>query len=140
MFRHLAFAAATCGVLASPALAQDSGPAGLAVAQAAEAGLGVCFGLDAAGTMECAQSECMMQSGLGAEHCAVNLWCYPHGWTAQVAVMHVEGIHWTKFICYELSREGIDAAVAAHCANDMFMECFAVQIWDHDGNKQLAEN
>ena len=139
MLRHSVFAAATAALLLTPVLAQDGPPpvAGVAVAQAPEAGLGLCFGLDLAGTAECAQNECMEQSGLGAEDCAVNLWCYPHGWVAQVAVLHTEGIHWTKVICDEFDRETLDRAVALYCDSEYYAECFAVRIWDREGSVVL---
>lgn len=146
MLRHIACAIAIVGLLASPAIAQDGEVeeefvmptfSGIAVAQAPEAGLGVCFGPDAAEAMSCAQQQCMDESGLGAEDCAVNLWCYPHAWTAQLAVNHVEGIHWAKFICDENSREDLDQAVAAYCDKEYLSDCLPVRIWDHEGNAVL---
>lgn len=138
MLRHALVAAAVAGLAMSSVLAQDALPlAGVAVAQAPEAGLGVCFGLDAAGTMECAQNECMEQSGLGPADCAVNLWCYPHFWTAQIAVLHTEGIHWTRVICDEGSRESLDEAVARYCDEAFFAECLPVRIWNPDGEAVL---
>ncbi len=136
MLSHFAAAAAICGLLASPVVAQDAAMpdfAGIAVAQAPEAGLGVCLGADAAETMQCAQHECMEQSGLGKADCVVNLWCFPHGWTAQVAVLHTEGIGWSKFICDEMNAEDLDKAVAFYCAKEFIAECAAVRIWDRDG-------
>lgn len=141
MLRHLAFAAATAALLAAPVLAQDDFEgqtfSGIAVAQAPEAGLGVCIGTNAGDTMECAQHECMEQSGLGQLDCAVNLWCYPLGWTAQIAVLHTEGIHWSKFICDANSQEKLEAAVALYCDEDYHAECVTVRIWDPDGNAVL---
>lgn len=127
------------GWLASPVLAQDEFPvfSGMAVSQAPEAGLGVCFATTPEEGMRCAQEECMEQSGLGEEDCAVNLWCYPHAWAAQVAVMHVEGIHWSKFFCDEMTREDLDAAVARYCASEMFSDCLPVRIWDPEGTAVL---
>jgi hypothetical protein len=139
MLRRLAVTAAVCGLLSAPVFAQDEMPtfAGMAVAQAPEAGLGVCFGVDAAETMGCAQYECMEQSGLGEADCAVNLWCYPHWWAAQIAVLHTEGIHWSKFICDANTREHLEAEVALYCDDEMFAECGAVRIWDPDGTAVL---
>jgi hypothetical protein len=135
MWRRIVFGLATAGWLLTPALAQDDMPAfaGMAVAQAPEAGLGVCFSTTPQEGMECAQHECMEQSGLGEADCAVNLWCYPHGWAAQVGVMHVEGIHWSKFFCDMMTREELDAAVARYCDSEMFSDCLPVRIWDPDG-------
>jgi hypothetical protein len=145
MLRHILLAAAIVGLVTSPVLAQDADSdafemptfSGIAVAQAPEAGLGICFSSDSAEAMECAQHECMEQSGLGEEDCAVNLWCYPHGWTAQLAVNHVEGIHWTKVICDENSREDLEQAVATYCSKEYFSDCLPVRIWDHEGTAVL---
>ncbi len=139
MQRLIACAAAAAALMLSPVLAQDdpSPLAGIAVAQAAEAGLGVCFGLDMAETAQCAQNECMEQSGLGAEDCAVNLWCYPHGWAAQIGVLHTEGLHWTKFVCDEFTRESLDRAVALYCDSEFYAECTPVRIWDPEGTAIL---
>ena len=142
MLARFAFAAALAGVLAAPAAAQDDletpAFAGLAVSQAPEAGLGVCFGVDAAGTMECAQHECMELSGLGPQDCAVNLWCYPHGWAADIFMQHAEGPHWHKFLCDQPSREKLEAAIALECNEDYLIECSAVRIWDHEGKEVLG--
>jgi hypothetical protein len=139
MWRRIVFGLATAGWLLTPALAQDDMPvfAGMAVAQAPEAGLGVCFSTTPAEGMECAQHECMELSGLSEADCAVNLWCYPHGWAAQVAVMHVEGIHWSKFLCDHMTRAELDAAVALYCDSEMFSDCLPVRIWDPEGTAVL---
>lgn len=138
MLRRIVFATAFGGLLLAPVAARDDpAVAGIAVAQAPEAGLGVCFGLDMADTAECARNECMEQSGLGPEDCAVNLWCYPHGWVAQIAVLHTEGIHWTKVICDEFTREALDRAVALYCDTDFYAECLPVRVWDPEGNAVL---
>jgi hypothetical protein len=139
MWRKVLFVVVAGAFLASPASAQDDMPvfAGMAVAQAPEAGLGVCFATTPEEGMECARNECMEQSGLGETDCAINLWCYPHGWAAQVAVLHVEGIHWSKFLCDHMTREELDAAVALYCGNDMFTDCLPVRIWDPDGTAVL---
>jgi hypothetical protein len=139
VLRTTAVAAAVIGLLASPVIAQDDMPvfSGMAVSQAPEAGLGVCLGSDAAETMQCAQAECMEQSGLTELDCAVNLWCFPHAWAAQVAVLHTEGIHWSKFICDEMSREDLDKAVTLYCDKEFFAECTPMRIWDPDGTAVL---
>jgi hypothetical protein len=135
MWRNILLGIAAAGCLTSAALGQDDIPAlaGMAVAQAPEAGLGVCFAITPEEGMECAQRECMEQSGLGEADCAVNLWCYPHAWAAQVAVMHVEGIHWSKFFCDHMTRQELDAAIALYCDADMYSDCLPVRIWDPGG-------
>ncbi|HQZ12655.1 MAG TPA: hypothetical protein PK286_07180 [Devosia sp.] len=79
----------------------------------------------------------MEQSALGEDECAVNLWCFPHNWTAQVAVLHKEGIHWTKVLCDQMDRKELDRAVALYCENDAFAECVPMRIWDRDGKLAL---
>jgi hypothetical protein len=132
--------------LAAPALAQEEGidtfvmPAfkGVAVAQSAEAGLGVCFSPDAADGIECAQAECMRQSGLGIEECAANLWCYPHGWVADIFMQHNEGPHWHKFVCDQQDRVTLEALIASECSREYLMECSAVRMWDPEGAEVLG--
>jgi hypothetical protein len=141
VLRTIAFATAVLAMLIEPVVAQEGNDeefvmptfTGVAVAQAPEAGLGVCFSETAEEGMLCARQQCMEESGLGLEDCAVNLWCYPHGWVVQLAVMHNEGIHWAKIICDEMSREDMDKAVAAYCDNEMFADCIPMRIWDPDG-------
>ena len=145
LLRQLFLPLALLAALTAPAMAQDEGidtlvmPAfkGMAVAQAAEAGLGICFSPDAADAIECAQNECMAQSGLGLEHCAANLWCYPHFWVADIFMQHREGPHWHKFICDQQNREALEAAVAIECQADYLLECAAVRIWDPEGAELL---
>jgi hypothetical protein len=139
MWQNILFSLAAAAWLASPVLGQDDMPvfAGMAVAQAPEAGLGVCFAMAPEEGMECARHECMEQSGLDETDCAVNLWCYPHAWAAQIAEMHAEGIHWSKFFCDHMTREELDAAVALYCGSDTFTECLPVRIWDPDGTAVL---
>jgi len=146
MLRHALFLSAIVGSLAAPVLAQDEGvdtvlmPAfkGMAVAQAPEAGLGVCFSPEAADGIECAQNECMEQSGLAIEDCAASLWCYPHGWVADIFMQHNEGPHWHKFVCDQQDRETLEALIAFECKRDYLMECSAVRIWDPEGAEVLG--
>lgn len=145
MPRRILFLFSTFAVLAQPVQAQDEGvdtfvmPAfkGIAVAQAAEAGLGVCFSPEAADAIDCAQKECMDQSGLGIADCAANLWCYPHGWVADIFMQHSEGPHWHKFVCDQQDRETLEALVAFECDKDYLIECTAVRIWDPEGAEVL---
>jgi hypothetical protein len=146
MLRKALFFSAILGSLAAPVLAQEEGvdtfvmPAfkGIAVAQAAEAGLGVCFSPEAADGIACAEQECMTQSGLGIADCAANLWCYPHGWVADIFMQHNEGPHWHKFVCDQQDRETLEALIASECSRDYLMECSAVRIWDPEGAEVLA--
>ena len=148
MLKSLPFALAVLNLLALPALAQEPAedgvdrfvmPAfqGIAVAQAPEAAVAVCFGPEAADAISCAEADCMAQSGLGIEDCAANLWCYPHGWVADVFAQHAEGPHWHKFICDQSNREELEAAIALFCDKDFLIECSAVRLWDPDGEELL---
>jgi len=146
MLRHALFLCSAFAALAMPVLAQEEGvdtfvmPAfkGIAVAQAAEAGLGVCFSPEAADGIACAQQECMTQSGLGLEDCAANLWCYPHGWVADIFMQHSEGPHWHKFVCDQQDRETLEALIAFECEKDYLIECSAVRMWDPEGAEVLG--
>jgi hypothetical protein len=145
MLRHALPCLALLGVLAAPTQAQDEGvdtfvmPAfkGIAVAQAPEAGLGVCFSPEAADGIECAQAQCMAESGLGIEDCAATLWCYPHGWVADIFMQHNEGPHWHKFVCDQQSREVLEAVIALECQADYLMGCSTVRMWDPEGAEVL---
>lgn len=112
---------------------------GVAIAQAPEAGVGICFGEDAAKTISCARTRCMDDSGLGPEDCMVNLWCFPHRWVADIFMQHQEGIHWHSFVCDAMDRPELEALVATKCADDGLIECSIVQMWDDDGNAITLE-
>lgn len=139
---------ATMALLLSPVAAQDDEgvdafvlPAfnGVAVAQAPEAGLGICFSPLLEDGISCAQQQCMAESGLGEADCAVNLWCYPAGFVADIFMQHAEGPHWHKVICDQQDRTSLEAAIAVECARDYLIECSAVRIWDADGTLVLGE-
>jgi hypothetical protein len=139
--RLFPLAAALC-FSASMAAAQDGEYpmlAGFAAAQAAEAGLGACFGIDMAETVGCAVAECMELSGLGEADCAPNLWCYPHRWVADIFMQHAEGPHWHKFVCDQPDRAQLERVVALECDLDYLIACEAVRIWDMDGNQLVGE-
>ena len=112
---------------------------GVAVAQAPEAGLGICFSPLAEDGMSCAQQQCMAESGLGEADCAVNLWCYPAGWVADIFMQHAEGPHWHKVVCDQSDRASLETLVATECAKDYLIECTAVRIWDADGTLIVGE-
>jgi hypothetical protein len=146
MLRLLLVALIALGLLSAPVLAQEGTEEefvmpdfkGMAVSQAPEAGLGICIGPDAAATMQCAQEACMTESSLGELDCAVNLWCYPHAFVADIFMQHREGIHWHEILCGQNDREILDRLIATTCDRDYLIECGAVRIWDHDGNEVLG--
>lgn len=147
MIKMSLFASAILGLLATPVVAQEEAvdsfvlPAfnGIAVSQAPEAGIGVCFGPLMADAAQCAVAECMKQSGLGEEDCAVNLWCSPHGWVADIFMQHSEGPHWHKFICDQGDQPSLEAAAKLECAKDYLSACEIVRIWDNDGQQIFGE-
>lgn len=112
-------------------------PIAFAAAQAPEAGLGYCFGLDAS-AIECAEYECMEMSGLGIEDCRTNLYCFPSSWVADIFMQHAEGPHWHHFLCGWSSRDKLEAAIELTCDEDYLIECAAVRIWNPDGEDQLG--
>lgn len=122
----------------SVAVAQD-GPAGIAVVQAPEAGLGICNASDMESGLDCARMECIEQSGLTENECVVDLWCQPALWSADIFMQHTEGPHWHQVICGWQDREHLEAAVALRCDSDYLIECSAVRIWDPEGNEIAVE-
>lgn len=108
---------------------------GIAVFQAPEAGVGVCFGSDGEKTIKCAREKCIADSGLEAEDCIASLWCYPMNWTADVFMQHREGNHWHEFICGQTDKVALQNAVQKKCAPGYLIECAIVQIWSPDGRK-----
>lgn len=115
---------------------------GLAVAQAPEAGLGICLNESQEAASRCAQRQCMEESGLGPDDCAVNLWCFPHYWAADVFVQHREGPHWHEQLCGATDRAELEALIAVKCSRPDLMECAPTAIWDLDGNEllRISEN
>ncbi len=137
--RKLLCATALAALLSGPAVAQD-GPLGMAYVQAPEAGGGICFDTDARKAMDCAQQKCVADTGLAPEDCIIQGWCLPSRWAADIFVQHTEGPHWHEVQCGWSSREKLEAAVKLLCAEDYFVACTAVQIWDPEGKPQLTEN
>ena len=131
MFRLLA----SLAFAFAPSLAAaQEGPISFAAAQAAEAAIGYCWGVDA-GAIECAQNECMEQTGFGVEDCAANLYCFPAFWTADIFMQHQEGPHWHRFLCGYSSREEIEQVAQVLCSADWLIDCALVRIWDPDGEE-----
>jgi hypothetical protein len=138
MLRYVAPSLVLLALCAAPVSAEDV-LVGMAASQAAEAGVGVCHGVDPQTTQECAQKICMEQSGLGTEDCSVSLWSYPAGWSAQISVLHKEGIGWAEFISDWRTRDRLEAAIKLRCDDPDYAECATIQIWDPFGKPQLQE-
>lgn len=120
-----------------PANAQD-GPLGFAFAQAPEAGTGACFDTDSRKAIECAQAQCIAESGLTAADCTIQAVCLPARWSADIFAMSNEGPHWHEIQCGWQNREKLEAAIKLVCDADDLMECSAVQIWDPEGNELIG--
>ncbi|WP_035872830.1 hypothetical protein [Cucumibacter marinus] len=119
-------------VSALPAQAQQIG---VGVAQAPEAGMGVCFGEGADATLACARQACMEESGLGPSDCLRTNWCYPAGWTADIFMQHQEGLHWHEVACGWNDRAQLEKAVAVKCESEWLIECSIVRMWDNQGEE-----
>lgn len=127
-------------LLAMPVAAEDEMTPwqGIAVSQAAEAGLGVCFDTDMVEAVTCAQDQCMAESGLTTEDCHADLWCYPHRFAADIFMQHAEGPHWHEFLCGAESRDQLNALVAVKCEAEYLIECSAVRMWDDASTELLG--
>ena len=121
-------------ILVSPALAQE-GPQGVAISQAPEAAIGICFGDDAAKTIACAQNDCMTQTGFEAIDCPVTDWCYAAGWTLDVFVQSKEGLHWHEYSCGWATREQAELSAKIICQPDWILGCMPVILWSPEGER-----
>lgn len=142
--RTMMFGAAALMLAAGAACAQASGglqgPVAFAAAQAAEAGTGVCFGAGATETMQCAVDKCVAQSGLMAEDCGVQAFCSSAQWSADLFMMHEQGIHWHDYLCGWGSEPQLHSAIQAKCSGQGLVECSAVTVWNPAGEEQIPSN
>lgn len=125
-------------LLTGGAVAQD-GPNGIAFAIAPEQSDGMCIGSDPGQTAECAKEKCVA-GGAMAEDCAPVAWCFPMGWSAEVSILHKEGISWSEYLCGWDSRRMVEAAAKIKCdprLRAFIKECAVVQIWDAGGEPQM---
>jgi len=121
-----------------PSPAQE-GPAGIAFAIAPEQSEGMCTGGDPATTIDCAKRKCV-EGGALAEDCAPVSWCFPMHWSAQVSILHKEGISWSEYLCGWDSQGTVEAAAKLKCDTELrpfIQDCVLVQIWDDDGKPQM---
>lgn len=85
------FAAALPGLAAAQ-------PLGVAIVQAPEQSWGFAAAPTLPQAVDLAIGACV-RGGAPAEDCLVTNWCFPAGWTITLAVMHVEGLHWSESYC-----------------------------------------
>jgi hypothetical protein len=77
----------------------------------------------------------MEQTGFGPEDCAVNHYCFPAFWVADIFMQHVEGPHWHRFLCGYSSREEIEEVAAVLCSAEWLIDCALVRIWNPAGEE-----
>ncbi|MCB1396994.1 MAG: hypothetical protein H6898_11435 [Rhodobacter sp.] len=130
--------ALVCLCLPTAAPAQD-GPAGIAFVQAPEQSSGMAIGPTPALAFEAAIAECVAGGALAAD-CLPTNWCQPAGWSVDVFVQHVEGIHWHEVVC-GLPEEAVALSVAAALCNrddrPWVALCDLTQVYDPQGVPQL---
>ena len=112
---------------------------GIAFVQAPEQGQGVCTGNTPDKAFACAVKRCV-KSGADAQDCLRTNWCFPSGWSADVFLLHNEGVHWHEVTCGWTSQNAALEAAKITCnrmERDFIVDCTVVQIYDPDGKPQL---
>jgi hypothetical protein len=121
-------------------LADGHGRRGIAFAIAPEQAEGVCIGENADETLACARQECAGQ-GADLHDCQPAALCFPMGWSADLFVQHVEGVHWHEYLCGWPSREKLIAAVDLRCdlsGEEYLADCRPVRFWNDRGEVLAA--
>jgi len=112
---------------------------GIAFVQAPEQGQGVCTGNEPDEAFACAVKQCV-KSGATAQDCLRTKWCFPSGWSADVFLLHNEGVHWHEVTCGWPSQNAALEAAKITCdrkERDFIVDCTVVQIYDPEGKPQL---
>ena len=125
---------ASAFAFAAPA---DAARKGIAFAQAPEQSVGVCTGINAVNTLNCARAKCAA-GGAPASQCLRQAWCYPGGWSADIFVQISEGPHFHEFICGMTTRAAAEAVVTVKCDKTVrpnLIECKAVRFFDEAGTE-----
>lgn len=120
----------------SPALAER---VGIAFVQAPAQGSGVCAGNTPDDAFACAIKQCV-KSGAESQNCIRTNWCFPSGWSADVFLLHNEGVHWHEVTCGWPSQNAALEAAKITCdrkERDFIVDCTVVQIYDPEGKPQL---
>ncbi|MEM1378845.1 MAG: hypothetical protein AAGG69_15800 [Pseudomonadota bacterium] len=118
--------------------AQD-GLLGIAFVQAPEQGGGVAVDTDMDHAFKKATEECMA-NGAFAEDCLRTNWCQPAGWSVDLFLQHVEGVHWHEVVCGLPTEEIARSIVPALCDTSdrqYIAACMMVQLYDPNGNTML---
>ncbi len=112
---------------------------GIAFVQAPEQGSGVCVGKAPDEAFACAVKACTKSGAIEAD-CLRTNWCFPSGWSADVFLLHNEGVHWHEVTCGWPSQKAALEAAKIICdqkARDFIVDCSVVQIYDPSGKTQL---
>ncbi len=120
------------------ALADDSGPAGIAFVEAPEQSSGMCVGNTPEDAFACAKMQCV-EGGAVEEDCIETKWCQPTGWSVDFFVQHQEGLHWHEVICGLDSAETAMAMESVVCNREnrnYLIECAAVRLINPEGEMQ----
>lgn len=133
-----ALSAALSAVLATATPALAAGPQGIAIAEAPEAGSGVCFAGSPDSGFACAREKCVAESGLEPSDCLRVMWCFPAGWTADLFLQTADGFHFHRYLCGSDSRAEMVTLAKAVCTDPNksdYLECSVARAWDEDGNE-----
>ncbi len=136
MFPRLFLILVLCLTMTSTAFAER---VGIAFVQAPEQGSGVCTGTTPDKAFACAVKACM-KSGAEDTDCLRTNWCFPSGWSADVFLLHNEGVHWHEVTCGWSNQNAALKAASIICdtkERDFIVDCSIVQIYDPNGKPQL---
>jgi hypothetical protein len=134
--RSLVTALVVAILLTSPATAQ-SGPIGIAFAQAAE-GTWWCQDGDPDEGFACALDKCRGESG--GQECHPTRWCLPAGWSGLMTVWLPE-FHNTVVLCGTSGEAAVIAGLQALCDNSPFItRCTPFAMIDPDGNERSIDD
>jgi hypothetical protein len=113
------------------------GPVGIAYAEAPEAASGVCTGNNPEQAFACARARCAA-AGVAPAQCLRVAWCFPAGWSVDVFVQDMNGLHGHEFSCGWPTREMAELAGALHCdqpRDNPLGYCATVRLFDPAGSE-----
>lgn len=119
--------------LAVSALANDSGPGGVAVVIAPENGIWSCSAENPDAAFSCARQKCR---DAGEADCYRVAWCFPGRWGAFYSVRTAQ-FHSPDALCGAPSRDEALATVERWCrAQEHVVSCHAFRILTPDGGEE----
>ena len=135
-------AGALCALVAlGPLPLGAEGPPGIAFVQAPEQAAGVATGPDPARAFAAATDGCV-EGGAAPEDCLPVAWCFPAGWSIDLFVMHVEGLHWHEVHCGLPDREAALEVADLLCdvsRRPWIADCLLVQMHDPEGMPRIDD-